>query len=72
MKLRIKNNDELGAWMNSRKDSTLHAIKGNAPEGATYDDGDLITNPVNVGWIEPVSGDKINIDYYTQEECLYE
>ena len=65
MQLTIKNNDELNAWMNERNalGHVMAAVKGQAPEGATYSDGTPIVRPVNIRWRDVVTGDVCDIDY---------
>lgn len=69
MKLKIVNKAELDAWLKSHQGSCLTSLKGPAPKGATYSDGDPIVRPVNVAWVEGCSGDRFNIRYQTQEEA---
>ena len=65
MILTIKNKQALDAWMAKAMANghRLEAIKGQAPEGATYDDGDLITQPVNVAWINTDTAEVFEIRY---------
>ena len=65
MKLEILNKDELDSWMceKLRKGFVCSAIKGNAPFGATYSNGELIVNKVNVGWKCEDDGSQIMIEY---------
>ncbi len=39
------------------------AVKGPAPAGATWDDGEPITRPVNVAWECPETGKRVEIRY---------
>jgi len=66
MKLTIKNNDELTSWMNARMllDHDLIGIPGQPPIGATYSDGvTVIVHPVNVAWVDSVTGERFDIEY---------
>lgn len=65
MKLEISNETELDTWINIRRRSgvDIFAIKGPAPEGATYDDGDIISRPVNIAWQDGVTGETFYIKY---------
>lgn len=66
--LTISNSDSLNRWMNERRrlDHDMFAIKGPAPEGATYEDGTPIVRPVNIAWRDSVTGEVFGIKY---EEC---
>ena len=65
MKLTIKNNAELNAWMKERivLNHDIAAIKGPAPVGSTYEDGTPIVHPVNVRWRDCVTDEVFDIDY---------
>lgn len=65
MKLVIKNDEEVRSWLQNKmfNECILEAIKGAAPIGATYDDGDPITNQINIGWRDINSNDAIYIQY---------
>lgn len=65
MKLTIINNEQVDQWIKDRVrlGRALIAVKGDAPLGATYDDGDLITQPVSVAWKDMVTGELIDIKY---------
>lgn len=65
VKLTITNSEELDQWMNERMDHDLVAIKGKAPEGATYDDGTPITMPVNIAWRDKATREIYAIEYAT-------
>lgn len=68
MELKIKNKAHLSKWMDERRQlgRDMRAIKGPAPAGATYDDGEKITMPVNVGWKDCTSGQVVDIEYETE------
>lgn len=65
MKLTVKNQTELTAWINKRMElgHDIMAIKGPPPVGATYEDGELIVRPVNIRWRDISSGEVFDIDY---------
>jgi len=68
MILTIKNKSALDAWINSRLllGHDVVAIKGSAPIGATYTDGELIVRPVNIAWRDISSEEVMTIEYYTK------
>ena len=70
MKLTIRNNEQLSQWMSERRKMghDIFAIKGPAPAGATYSDGDPIILPVNVAWRDSVTGDVFAIEYVQGNE----
>lgn len=65
MELEITNSDGLNRWINERREMgrAIVAIKGPPPVGATYSDGQLITNPVNIAWKDCTSGEVYAIEY---------
>ena len=65
MILTIKNKSQLDAWIAKAiaNGHRLESIKGTAPQGATYDDGDLIVQPINVAWLDNDSGEVFEIHY---------
>ena len=65
MELTISNKPQLDAWIQERMDMNrdMFAIKGTAPEGATYDDGELIKHPVNIAWKDGTTGEIFAIEY---------
>jgi hypothetical protein len=65
MTLTIRNGETLDRWMNERRQlgHDIFAIKGPPPEGSTYDDGDLITRPVNIAWRDGTTGEIFAIEY---------
>jgi hypothetical protein len=65
MKLTIANKEQLDQWINERRkmNRNLVSIKGKAPNGATYSDGDPIINPINVAWQDMSSGEIFTIEY---------
>lgn len=63
MGLEISNKEQLDRWINERMGRDLSAIKGPPPEGATYDDGDPIVNPVNIAWQDMTTGEVFVIEY---------
>jgi hypothetical protein len=70
MKLTITNKEALDAWIKERLSMgrDMYSIKGPAPEGAAYDDGDLIVGPVNVAWQDTTTGEIFAIEYADCEE----
>lgn len=62
--MKIKNKEQLDNWMAGcmSRDEDVYAIKGFPPVGACYEDGEFITNDVNIGWVSS-SGDKFYIEY---------
>lgn len=69
MKLTITNSEQLNQWMQDRISlgHELVSIKGVAPIGATYSDGDLITQPVNVAWEDKATREVFEIEYLQRE-----
>ena len=65
MKLTITNSEQLNQWMQDRMrlGHELVSIKGTAPNGSTYSDGDLITQPVNVAWEDKATREVFEIKY---------
>jgi len=72
MQLIIKNKAEVDAFLFSHAVTTpgLVAVKGSAPKGATYSDGELITQPVNVAWECLQSGERVAIRYVHERPIL--
>ena len=65
VELTITNNEGLSRWINERMTMgrNITAIKGKAPEGSTYSDGDPITTPVNIAWQDTTTGEIYGIEY---------
>jgi hypothetical protein len=65
MRLEIANRRDLHRWLGERRelDHDFTAIKGPPPKGATYEDGELITGLVNIGWKDIVTGEVFSIEY---------
>ena len=65
MRLIIQNDAEISAFLRQQMQSGngAVAVKGQAPEGATWEDGTPITRPVNVAWECPMTGKRVNIRY---------
>lgn len=63
MKLEIENRVELDLFMKQHFGNHLVAIKGKPPEGATYEDGDIILRDVNIGWMRKDTGETVDIIY---------
>ena len=59
----IKNSKELNNWLNNRRNHDCVSIKGQPPIGATYEDGDLIYNEVNIAWRDIVTNEVFTIEY---------
>lgn len=68
----IANNAEVDAFIlhSVAQNQNASAIKGNAPPGARYSDGELITNPVNVAWVNDVTGEHIDVIYQAKDSKL--
>lgn len=65
MELTISNDEELTKWMGKQRVAgrAITAIKGPPPEGATYEDGEPITRPVNVAWKCIETGEVCEVRY---------
>jgi hypothetical protein len=65
MNLTIENTEQLNKWLDERRkmERDVFSIKGEPPEGATYEDGELITRPVNIAWQDGFSGEIFPIKY---------
>lgn len=65
MKLVAKNIEAINKWLDSMiyQGYSLVSHKGPAPKGATYSDGTLIENYINVAWECVETGEKVYIDY---------
>ena len=65
MTLTIRNVETLDRWMSERRQlgHDMFAIKGPAPEGATYSDGVPITRPVVIAWRDSTTGEIFDIEY---------
>jgi hypothetical protein len=61
--LTIANNAQIDQWFREHNHNTLVGIKGPAPAGSTYSDGTPIVRPVNVGWLDTVTGEECPIEY---------
>lgn len=61
----IENKKELDDFMSfaRRAGHNVSSVKGRAPEGAMYSDGELINMAVNVAWKNDFTGESINIKY---------
>jgi hypothetical protein len=61
----IANKTEIDAFINSAmiNNQTLTPIKGKAPHGALYSDGDLIINSVNIAWLNDQTGETVDVIY---------
>ena len=70
MELKITNESELDNWINERirLGHDLHAIKGQAPLGSTYSDGDPITRPVTIAWRDSMTGEVFAVEYQQSGE----
>lgn len=67
MKLEIENKAELNLFLSQHWGKDLIGIKGKPPVGATYDDGTIIENDVNVGWKCSETGESVQIIYKESE-----
>lgn len=65
MNLAITNEEGLDRWMDERRElgRDIRAIKGKAPEGATYDDGGPIEASINIAWQDTTTGEIYGIEY---------
>jgi hypothetical protein len=65
MRLTIKNTDAIKEFLDRHMQCghDLACIKGPAPAGATYDDGEPIVRPVNVAWVCAQTGERVDIEY---------
>ena len=65
MKLRVKNKDDINAFMHKHMsmDHTLRSEKGPPPAGATLDGARPITWDVNVAWVCNDCGERIVMVY---------
>lgn len=74
MELTITNNEGLDRWIHERMKMgrNIKAIKGKAPDGATYSDDpdDLIKGPVNIAWQDTTTGEFYGIEYATHNVKL--
>ena len=63
--MKIANKAALDQWMSERMKMgrDLFAIKGDAPKGACYSDGDAIDQPINVAWRDGSTGEVFAIEY---------
>lgn len=64
---RIKNKDRLDKWLWDHRHSGLRSVKGPPPTGATYFDGELIKRPMNVAWVDIVTGERFDMEYEVEE-----
>lgn len=65
LEIDLVNRVALRQWFGERRrlGHDVTAIKGPPPEGATYEDGELITRLVNIGWKDAVTGEVFQIEY---------
>jgi len=63
MILKIANKRELDAWINERIQlgHDMVSVRGCPPDGAEYEDGGIITKPVNVTWKDCETGETFGI-----------
>lgn len=61
----IENKKEIDDFMNFARQAghNISSVKGAAPDGAMYSDGELISRVVNVAWKNDFTGESININY---------
>lgn len=66
----IANRIELRQWFGERRrlNHDVTAIKGLPPKGATYEDGEIITGLVNVGWKDVMTGEVFSIKYVGEQK----
>lgn len=64
MEIYITNKDQLNKWLNERREfgRDVYSIKGKSLEGATYEDGELISL-INIAWKDVVTGEVFTIEY---------
>ncbi len=67
----IANKAEVDSFINSAmtKGQVLTALKGEPPKGAKYSDGELITRPINIGWLNNQTGESIEIMYQLRQQA---
>jgi len=70
MQLIIRNKAEVDAFFLKNHERGLVSLKGSAPKGATYSDGELITRPINVAWECPKTGERVAIRYVHERPIL--
>ena len=62
--LKLLNKAEINDFLEQcAKRAGAYAVKGLAPEGATYADGESITKPINIAWRCAETGQRV--------ECVY-
>ena len=63
--LTIRNKAALDRWLadQRRLGKDVYAVKGPAPEGAAYEDGTPIRQPINLAWRDGLSGETFRIEY---------
>ncbi len=66
--LNIVNNEQFSKWAEERRKlgHAMIAIKGKAPDGAKYSDGDPIEMPVNVAWMDGITGEVFALEYQVE------
>lgn len=70
MKLVVKNKEEIDDWLfeHAARDGHLcRAIKSFPPNGCEYDSGGVVIAPVNIGWEDTNTGERIAITYMEVE-----
>lgn len=65
----IANKAEIDAFIlhSVAQNQNTSAIKGDPPPGARYSDGELITRPVNVSWVNNSTGERIDVIYQAKD-----
>ena len=65
MKLKISNKEEIDNFIRKalEEGAVVFSVKGNPPQGATYDDGTLITGKINRRWVNDLTNKYTDIKY---------
>lgn len=63
--MKVSNKEALDNWMQERMQMgrDLIAIKGDPPQEASYSDGEIIKNPINIAWKDIKTGEVFGIEY---------
>lgn len=61
----IGNQKEVDKFFEYARENNLqcYAIKGEPPKGAKYEDGDLVTRNINIGWEMSYTGYQVYFHY---------
>ena len=63
--MKITNRDQFKKWQGERMrmGRDMESVRGMPPEGATYSDGEPITQPVNIGWKDCATGEVFAFEF---------